>query len=70
LSYQLPQAAIALRQGFGRLIRTRQDRGIVALLDRRVTNRRYGQFFLRSLPPAIRISDREALRAWLAAAPA
>jgi len=70
LSYQLPQAAIALRQGFGRLIRSRQDRGIVALLDRRVTNRRYGQFFLRSLPPAIRVSDREALKAWLAAAPA
>jgi Rad3-related DNA helicase len=42
----------------------------VALLDRRITNRRYGQFFLRSLPPAIRVSDHEALKAWLAAAPA
>jgi ATP-dependent DNA helicase DinG len=69
LSYQLPQAAIALRQGFGRLIRSRQDRGIVALLDRRVTNRRYGQFFLKSLPPAIRISDRTALGAWLGRVP-
>jgi len=65
LSYQLPQAAIALRQGFGRLIRSRQDRGVVALLDRRITSRRYGQFFLRSLPPAIRIGDLSALKAWL-----
>jgi ATP-dependent DNA helicase DinG len=65
VSYQLPQAAIALRQGFGRLIRSSQDRGIVALLDRRITSRRYGQFFLRSLPPATRIGDRAALRRWL-----
>lgn len=64
-SYQLPQAAIALRQGFGRLIRSRQDRGIVALLDRRIVSRRYGGFFLGSLPPAIRIRDRGALKAWL-----
>ena len=64
-SYQLPQAAIALRQGFGRLIRSRQDRGIVALLDRRIVSRRYGGFFLESLPPAIRIRDRGALKAWL-----
>ncbi len=64
-SYQLPQAAIALRQGFGRLIRSRQDRGIVALLDRRIVSRRYGRFFLKSLPPAVRISDRAALKAWL-----
>jgi ATP-dependent DNA helicase DinG len=42
-SYQLPQAAIALRQGFGRLIRSRQDRGIVALLDRRISTRLYGR---------------------------
>ncbi len=64
-SYQLPQAAIALRQGFGRLIRSRQDRGIVALLDRRIVSRRYGGFFLGSLPPATRIRDRGALKAWL-----
>jgi ATP-dependent DNA helicase DinG len=69
-SYQLPQAAIALRQGFGRLIRSRQDRGIVALLDRRITTRQYGRFFLRSLPPALRITDRTALASWLRKAPA
>ena len=48
--YQIPQAAIALKQGFGRLIRTRSDRGVLALLDRRVTGSRYGQIFFDSLP--------------------
>lgn len=63
-AYQLPQAAIALRQGFGRLIRTRRDRGIVAVLDRRVVTKPYGRAFLRSLPPARRFSGVEELRAW------
>jgi ATP-dependent DNA helicase DinG len=48
--YQVPQAAIALKQGFGRLIRTGRDRGVLALLDNRVLNRRYGEIFLTSLP--------------------
>ncbi len=48
--YQIPQAAIALKQGFGRLIRSRKDRGILALLDIRVTATRYGQIFFDSLP--------------------
>lgn len=48
--YQIPQAAIALKQGFGRLIRTRSDRGILALLDNRITRQRYGQVFFDSLP--------------------
>ncbi len=48
--YQIPQAAIALKQGFGRLIRGRTDRGIVALLDTRITKQRYGQVFFDSLP--------------------
>ncbi len=52
--YQLPEAALAFRQGFGRLIRTRTDRGIVAVFDRRLLSRRYGQFFLDSLPPCTR----------------
>ena len=50
LSYQVPQAAIALKQGFGRLIRSRMDRGVLALLDHRITKRRYGQIFFDSLP--------------------
>lgn len=48
--YQIPQAAIALKQGFGRLIRSRQDRGVLSLLDRRITHTRYGQIFFDSLP--------------------
>jgi ATP-dependent DNA helicase DinG len=48
--YQIPQAAIALKQGFGRLIRSRTDRGVLALLDHRITRQRYGQIFFDSLP--------------------
>ena len=48
--YQLPQAVIKLRQGFGRLIRTQQDRGMVVLLDPRVRTKYYGRVFLDSLP--------------------
>jgi ATP-dependent DNA helicase DinG len=62
--YQLPQAALALRQGFGRLIRTRADRGIVAMLDRRIVTKNYGRAFLTSLPPARRIDQPDALSAW------
>jgi ATP-dependent DNA helicase DinG len=49
--YQTPQAAIALKQGFGRLIRSRSDRGVLVLLDHRITRARYGQIFFDSLPP-------------------
>ena len=48
--YQVPQAALALKQGFGRLIRSTKDRGIVALLDPRLTTKSYGRLFLSSLP--------------------
>lgn len=48
--YQIPQAAITLKQGFGRLIRSRSDRGLLALLDNRITKQRYGQVFFDSLP--------------------
>ena len=48
--YQIPQAAIALKQGFGRLIRTGSDRGVLVLLDNRITQQRYGQVFFDSLP--------------------
>jgi ATP-dependent DNA helicase DinG len=49
--YQVPQAALFLKQGFGRLIRSRSDRGVLALLDNRILRRRYGRLFLESLPP-------------------
>ncbi len=49
--YQVPQAVLRFRQGFGRLIRSRTDRGVVVILDRRVQSKRYGQMFLDALPP-------------------
>jgi ATP-dependent DNA helicase DinG len=49
-SYQIPQAALALKQGFGRLIRSKADRGEVSILDNRITKQRYGQVFFDSLP--------------------
>ena len=48
--YQIPQAAIALKQGFGRLIRAKSDRGVLVLLDTRITAQKYGQIFFDSLP--------------------
>jgi len=48
--YQLPEAILRFRQGFGRLIRTASDRGVVAILDRRVLTKKYGRSFLESLP--------------------
>jgi ATP-dependent DNA helicase DinG len=57
MHYIVPAAAIALKQGFGRLIRNRSDVGIVALLDGRLHRKGYGQRLLRSLPPAKRTHD-------------
>lgn len=62
--YQVPQAALKLKQGFGRLIRTQSDRGIVAVLDARLTTKRYGKVFVDSLPKATRFDDLKALRTW------
>jgi len=50
--YQVPTATILLKQGMGRLIRSKTDRGILALLDKRILTKSYGRVFLRSLPPA------------------
>lgn len=55
MAYSVPVAALRLRQGFGRLIRGRDDRGVVAVLDSRVLTKRYGRVFLDSLPPARRV---------------
>jgi DNA polymerase-3 subunit epsilon/ATP-dependent DNA helicase DinG len=49
-SYQLPEAILRFRQGFGRLIRTQSDRGVVAIFDRRILTKQYGRYFLESLP--------------------
>ncbi|MEP7363529.1 MAG: ATP-dependent DNA helicase [Acidobacteriota bacterium] len=48
--YQVPEAALSLKQGFGRLVRTRQDKGVLAILDNRITKQKYGQVFFDSLP--------------------
>ena len=50
--YAVPQSVLRLRQGFGRLIRTKSDRGVAIILDRRIVSRRYGKAFIDSLPPA------------------
>lgn len=57
LEYQVPQAAIKFKQGFGRLIRTTSDRGIVVLFDPRVLTKPYGRIFLESLPSCRRFVD-------------
>ncbi len=49
--YQVPQAILQFRQGFGRLIRSRTDRGVVVIMDRRIQTKTYGRLFLDALPP-------------------
>ena len=57
--YQVPAAVIALKQGFGRLIRSLNDRGVLVLLDNRVLKKQYGKVFLNSLPPYRRTNRME-----------
>ncbi|MEW6107266.1 MAG: helicase C-terminal domain-containing protein, partial [Bacillota bacterium] len=52
-SYALPSAVVRFRQGFGRLIRSREDRGVVVVLDRRLVEKPYGRVFLSSLPAGV-----------------
>ena len=60
--FQVPQATLLFRQGFGRLIRTKADRGAVAVLDSRVMTKNYGKSFLRSIPKCKITDDREEFR--------
>jgi DNA polymerase-3 subunit epsilon/ATP-dependent DNA helicase DinG len=69
--YAVPQAILRFKQGFGRLIRRKTDRGVIAVLDRRLRTKQYGESFIRSLPPCTlreapmrELSDEVA--AWLA----
>ncbi|MGI9255019.1 MAG: ATP-dependent DNA helicase, partial [Thermomicrobiales bacterium] len=60
--YAVPQAVLKFKQGFGRLIRSSQDRGVCALLDRRVLSKRYGASFVASLPAcSIRVGSGQEL---------
>ncbi len=63
--YSLPAAVLQLRQGFGRLIRTHRDRGVVAILDPRVRTRPYGRVFLEALPECRVVSERQAVAGFL-----
>jgi ATP-dependent DNA helicase DinG len=60
--YQVPQATLLFRQGFGRLIRTRTDRGAVVVLDSRIRTKNYGKSFLKSIPKSGITDDREEFR--------
>jgi ATP-dependent DNA helicase DinG len=66
MQISLPRAALLLAQGTGRLIRSLDDKGVVAILDSRIVNKRYGSILLNSMPPFWRTSDgaviKEALR--------
>ena len=68
--YAIPETILRFRQGFGRLIRTKNDRGVVVVLDKRVLTKAYGPQFLNSLPPCTRVRASltklpEATRRWL-----
>ncbi len=67
--YQLPEAVLALKQGLGRLIRTRTDRGVAAVLDVRLLSKSYGRTFLASLPKLTLTRKLEEVQKFLAAAP-
>jgi len=69
MDYQVPSAIIALKQGLGRLIRKSTDRGILAVLDKRLVASRYGKQFLQSLPAMPVRHDLEALTAFFSPAP-
>ena len=62
--YQVPLAILALQQGLGRLIRHRQDRGVLAVLDPRIRTKGYGRRFIDSLPPAPVVHDLHAVEAF------
>lgn len=63
--FQLPQAVLALKQGFGRLIRDREDFGVVVLCDPRIRSRGYGRLFIASLPPAPVVQDLDEAASFL-----
>ncbi len=65
--YQVPSAVISLKQGFGRLIRSLHDRGLLCLLDNRILNKRYGRVFLDSLPKYGRATDIKAVERFFGA---
>jgi ATP-dependent DNA helicase DinG len=67
--YQVPSAVITLKQGFGRLIRSLHDRGLLALLDNRILKKQYGRVFVESLPPYSRTTDLKKVEEFFGADP-
>jgi ATP-dependent DNA helicase DinG len=67
--YQVPMAILSLKQGLGRLIRSRADRGVVAVLDSRVSTSGYGARFVSSLPPFRLTHEREDVVHFFKASP-
>ena len=68
--YQVPEAVLALKQGFGRLIRSRSDRGVLAILDNRIQRMQYGRIFLESLPEYATTPDIATVAQFMGNAPA
>ncbi|MGH9414737.1 MAG: ATP-dependent DNA helicase [Terriglobales bacterium] len=66
--FQLPEAVLSLKQGLGRLIRSKRDRGVLAVLDRRITTKAYGKVFLASLPGFRRTGKAEDVDSFFALA--
>jgi ATP-dependent DNA helicase DinG len=60
--YQIPRAIIQLKQGFGRLIRKKTDRGVVSILDSRIRRRVYGKQFIDSLPPCPVVTEMDKVK--------
>jgi ATP-dependent DNA helicase DinG len=65
--YQVPAAVITLKQGFGRLIRSLHDRGLLVLLDNRILKKAYGRVFVESLPDYRRTTDLHVVESWFGA---
>lgn len=66
MEFQVPQAAIALKQGAGRLIRDVNDRGVLVVCDQRLLRRGYGRIFLDSMPPMSRTREQADVRRFFA----
>ena len=62
--YQVPAAVITLKQGFGRLVRSLHDRGLLVLLDNRILKKQYGRVFVESLPNYRRATDVGIVEKW------
>jgi ATP-dependent DNA helicase DinG len=62
MKVSMPRAALMLAQGAGRLIRSMDDRGVVAILDSRIVTKRYGSVLLNSMPPLWRTSDDKTVK--------